>query len=877
MAKAQAKTQANTVVNPRCPKGTKRHKPIGPDCYTQEQIDQWKINKILPQGIKIPVKIPTPEPIIKIPIPKIPTPEPIIKIPTPKIPTPEPIIKIPSPKIPTPEPIIKIPTPKIPTPEPIIKIPSPKIPSPKSSTKRVIRTSREKTQKLKKPENAITKIPESRAKSLLAKYASEGYKFLSELNESQLSAMILVANDAYHTKGETLITDSQYDLLREYVKEIYPDNTAVLQVGAPIRVKDKVRLPYNMPSMDKIKPDSNTLSTWASKYTGPYVISCKLDGVSGMYSTEDSTPKLYTRGDGSVGQDISHLIKSLRLPTHSGFVVRGEFIITKSVFKNKYASSFANARNLVAGFVNSKTLDKTVHDVHFVCYEVIKSPNGQIKPSDQMKTLSEIGHEVVQHIAVDRWSKDFLSDTLITWRAQSEYELDGIIVADDNIYPRTSRNPEHAFAYKMALDEQTSITRVVDVIWKASQDGYLKPRIRVVPVNIGGVTIEYATGFNGKFIQDNKIGPGAEVKIIRSGDVIPYIQSVISEAPEGAKMPDFDYTWNQTHVDIIVLDLETNLAVKEKNIIGFFTDLEAEGVSTGNLRRIIDSGYDSIPAIIHMSVADLLKVDGFQQKMAEKVYSSIKDALKKASLTQIMAASNKFGRGMGLRVITTLMDKNPDFLVSNVSHEVKLEQLHTAGIHKGAETFLQAIEPFKIFLADCGLSYKLTMEKEAIVVKSHPLNGKAIVMSGIRDKEIADFLTTVGATLEESMKANVVALIVKDTSKETNKTKDAIKKGIPIMTVGEFRDMYMELEKKDENLVKVQIDFVGKTVVMSGIRDSDITNFVLGVGGNTSDNITANTAVLVVKDKTKETNKTKDAIKKGIPIMSVDEFKKMFM
>ena len=66
-----------------------------------------------------------------------------------------------------------------------------------------------------------------------------------------------------------------------------------------------------------------------TKYTGPYVLSCKLDGVSGLYTTEGSEPKLYTRGDGKVGQDISHLIPYLRLPKTKNIVIRGEFIIPK--------------------------------------------------------------------------------------------------------------------------------------------------------------------------------------------------------------------------------------------------------------------------------------------------------------------------------------------------------------------------------------------------------------------------------------------------------------------------------------------------------------------------------------------------------------------
>ena len=97
-----------------------------------------------------------------------------------------------------------------------------------------------------------------------------------------------------------------------------------------------------MGSMDKIKPDTEALNIWKNKYNGPYVISCKLDGVSGLYTTENDIPKLYTRGDGNIGQDISHLIPYLRLPKTKGLVIRGEFILPKAIFEAKYKNKFAN-------------------------------------------------------------------------------------------------------------------------------------------------------------------------------------------------------------------------------------------------------------------------------------------------------------------------------------------------------------------------------------------------------------------------------------------------------------------------------------------------------------------------------------------------------
>ena len=109
-------------------------------------------------------------------------------------------------------------------------------------------------------------------------------------------------------------------------------------------------------------------------------------------------------------------------------------------------------------------------------------------------------------------------------------EIDGIIVSDDKVYPRLSGNPKHSFAFKMVLSDQIAESHVVDVIWTPSKDGYLKPRVQIMPIQLGGVTITYTTGFNAAFIESNKIGIGAIIMLVRSGDVIPYIKSVTTPA-----------------------------------------------------------------------------------------------------------------------------------------------------------------------------------------------------------------------------------------------------------------------------------------------------------------------------------------------------------
>jgi NAD-dependent DNA ligase len=312
---------------------------------------------------------------------------------------------------------------------------------------------------------------------------------------------------------------------------------------------------------------------------------------------------------------------------------------------------------------------------------------------------------------------------------------------------------------------------------------------------LGGVRIEYATGFNGAFIEQNKVGIGALIELIRSGDVIPHIKSVVEPAEE-AKMPDIPYKWNDTHVDVMLEDAGSNETVKEKNITGFFRGLEVEGLSSGNVSRIIKAGHDSVPAILQMTLSDFLKVDGFKQKMATKLYEGIQEKVGAASLVTIMSASNIFGRGFNDKRIDPILDAEPDILTSTDAPEVKVEKLRKIkGIErKTAEAFVSKIPDFMKFLHDAHLDNKLSsavasLEKVA-VNEANPLFKKTVVMTGIRDKTVIEALKTVGAKLGSSVSGNTLVVIAKSKDEDTGKAEEAKQKGIPIMTPDEFMQTY---------------------------------------------------------------------------------------
>ncbi len=633
--------------------------------------------------------------------------------------------------------------------------------------------------------NTTIKIKKSTKTEInLNEFLRSGISFLELIKEKDLMNMILMANETYYNK-KPVMTDEQYDILKDYFDKKFPTNKIVTTIGAPIK-SNKEKLPYPMPSMNKIKPSTNALDGWKEKYEGPYIISNKLDGVSGLYTTEGDTPKLYTRGDGEYGKNISHLIPYLKLPSEGNLTIRGEFLMSKKTFESKYKDQFANSRNLVSGIINQQKIDiDKFNDLDFVAYEVL-SPS--IKPNIQFELLEKLNIKVVSHAVQKSITNDLLSNYLINERQNYEYEIDGIIVMDNKIYKRENKNPEHAFAFKMIMSDQYAESTVVDVIWSPSKDGYLKPRVQIIPVELCGVTIEYLTGFNGLFIKENKIGIGAVIQFIRSGDVIPHITKTIKPAPV-PKMPTVDFVWNKTNIDIMLENPEQDTIVQEKIITLFFKTLDVEGISSGNVSRLMKAGFTTIESIIKMEIKDYLTVEGFKEVLSTKIYNSIHEKIESASLPKLMSATNLFGRNMGEKRIEIILNTYPNLL--NNDNLITVEDLmKIKGLaDKTASQFLEKMPLFKKFMKDANLENKLVFNPKKID-HENPLYNKKIVVTGFRNKPFEDLMKQLGVNISSTVTKDVFAIIAKNKTDISTKLEKGQNLGIHIYALDEFMEKY---------------------------------------------------------------------------------------
>eukprot|EP00798_Chlamydomonas_sp_ICE-L_P019688 gene19688-26375_t len=375
--------------------------------------------------------------------------------------------------------------------------------------------------------------------------------YVRKLYKNKLAEAIDAADMHYHKLGKPIVSDDVFDYMKDVLRSLDPDNKVLGKVG---HENGKVVLPKYMGSMDKIKGNGKELARWCSKYKGAYMITDKLDGISALLCNEPGGRRLLTRGNGTLGEDATFMLQHCQgVPRHlpnSIEYVRGELVLPRADFEKKFGK---NPRNVVAGLVNSKRNRKEglISKVVFVAYEHITTT--PLPVSAQYKTLCNAGFDVVAHNIAKQLTLESLGATLQERRARSKFEIDGLVVVDDHPYTRVdAKNPDFAFAFKtMATSQDTADVLVEKVMWEISKDNFIIPTVVYQPVELDGVTMQKATGFNAKFIVDNGIGPGARIVVVRSGQVIPYIISVIKRAKP--QMPGDEYVWNESGIHVVAV------------------------------------------------------------------------------------------------------------------------------------------------------------------------------------------------------------------------------------------------------------------------------------------------------------------------------------
>ena len=623
------------------------------------------------------------------------------------------------------------------------------------------------------------------------------------LSKEDFHALLVKYSNAYYNSGKPLVSDEEFDRLVQEYETHY--NTSFAYLGKANN--KKVTLPIKMPSLNKIK-EQNAIDLFVRQITKLYskhvsgspafLISSKIDGVSCLVVREKGQTILMTRGDGSVGSDISHLLPYLSFTSvlttlPQTCIIRGELVLyRKDVEKDEIP------RNMVSGLVNAKTLNEDLLKlVHFVGYYV----HGQ-SSNEGIKWLTHYAIETPRHSTCSL-SKPSLTKMLEEWDRDSPYDIDGLVVQLCDIVESPSiDNPKHSVAFKVQKEKVQTVVERVE--WSPSRYGQLCPRVVLSPVYIGGVTITYATAFHARYVVDNVIGPGAFVSIIRSGDVIPYIVSVDRPSSSPDLPPQDTYKWiSDIHI------AQTNLESKEIKVAKlshFFSTLQVKGVKEATIEKLVEAGYDTIDKMMSLQLNTLLTIPsltglkGNCTAMCEKIAEAISLAHSQLTLELLLVGSSMFPAFGEKKMKQALQAVHVYSILSGQSYidrKKAIKALHEVSIKTLAETFLDNLEDFlKAYRTSSVLKECLRKEKERIGIdkesqsniskKSGPIVSKgSVLLTGFRDATIKQTLEERGYTIGSSVSGKTVAVIIKEAGVTNTKTEEANDRGIPILLASE--------------------------------------------------------------------------------------------
>ena len=357
---------------------------------------------------------------------------------------------------------------------------------------------------------------------------------------SQLETLITKYQDSYYN-GEAEVSDSDFDSLWDELKALDPANPILHRVGADSGNFAKVRHIMPMGSQEKAANPEEFLA-WAVKHNyNEYLVEYKLDGASlELQYRHGMFVRAVTRGDGSIGDDITANAVKMKnvqgkLCRRDGSLcdftggIRGEVIMTHTVHRTLFASK-ANCRNAANGLMKRKDGSGSEH-LRFISYDVWATEGEQpyADEGEKIAWLQDCGFETVKlHICHSPQEVIAYRASVMEERKSLDFDIDGLVIKerevnhDDALRDR----PDRQIAFKFSLEEAVSIVRRVE--WNEAGATYT-PVAVFDPVDLNGTTVQRASLVNLNTIRALGLSIGSHVVVVKRGEIIPKIESVIAE------------------------------------------------------------------------------------------------------------------------------------------------------------------------------------------------------------------------------------------------------------------------------------------------------------------------------------------------------------
>ena len=684
---------------------------------------------------------------------------------------------------------------------------------------------------------------------------------MNSKNVNNLIEKLTAAEHAYYVLNKPIMSDGEYDKLFNELKKTELENPDLVfeysptqrVTGTPDNVFEQITHKQRMYSLDNSESIQD-ITKWIEKIEKltdnkifPLTVEPKIDGLAISLIYKDGLlVKGLTRGDGFVGEDVTHNIKTimniplkLKQSIEGEVEVRGEIFMPTESFeqlnnqkindqkklnhlskldkkemtaeqvkelrelRNEGTSEFINARNAAAGSLRQKDSNITAkRDLRLLAYQLIEHDRQAIDSySDQIALLKDLGFST-NEVTVTKDIKNVESELnrIEENRNNYNYQIDGAVLKVNSSITQdelgfTSKAPRWAIAFKFSAEEQT--TQLLDIKLQVGRTGAITPVAVLKPVNVGGALVSFATLHNPDEIKRKDLRINDYVIVRRAGDVIPEVVSSIAERRESTskiwslqkKCLCEEYLIefvNDEKVPRCAGKEKCKIASKEALIFfGSKSGLDIDGLGRETVETLLNENLiTNFEDLYNLNYDQLINLPQWKEKKTINLLNAIKDSID-AEPSRLLAA-------LGIRFVGKQTAKLLVNSFGSIENVFKANESDLQNIHGISDSVVNSLSEWYLEKTNKRLMdnlSKIGFKIDSLVeTSSGELQGKTFVLTGTLSQytrqQATKFIEDLGGIVTSSVSKNTNYLVYGE--KAGSKLDKAKKLNVETLTESDF-------------------------------------------------------------------------------------------